>query len=161
MLLNTMKSSCKLASCQILYSHSKLWFHAIIVCKLKAPVPVPLLDLLLVISRVLLQEVDVVLCQGVRHSLSSLLVLPPFPWSTTNGGDTISWQQVINISHLALMWTLWAFLQWKCYTVEWSLSQGIIWNRMKGHFSGTIQFGTFRLAVRPSHTETQSASSWY
>ena len=52
--------------------------------------PVPLLDLLLVISRVLLQEVDVVLCQGVRHSLSSLLVLPPFPWRTTNGGDTIS-----------------------------------------------------------------------
>ena len=41
--------------------------------------PVPLLDLLLVVSGVLLQKIDVVLGQGVGHFLAPLLVLPPFP----------------------------------------------------------------------------------
>ena len=44
--------------------------------------PVPLLDLLLVVSGVLLQKIDVVLGQGVRHFLAPLLVFPPLPWNT-------------------------------------------------------------------------------
>ena len=41
--------------------------------------PVPLLDLLLIIASVLLQELDVILGQGVRHLLALLLVFPPLP----------------------------------------------------------------------------------
>ena len=44
--------------------------------------PVPLLDLLLVISRVLLQKIYVVLGEGVVHPLALLLVLPPLPCTT-------------------------------------------------------------------------------
>ena len=68
---------------------TKLKGSAALLC-IVSMLPVPLLDLLLVVSGVLLQKIDVVLGQGVGHFLAPLLVLPPFPWRTTNGGDTIS-----------------------------------------------------------------------
>ena len=78
--LSTSVARCEIIRTQGLFACNN--FPPLLTTAFHSYEPVPLLDLLLVISRVLLQKIYVVLGEGVVHPLALLLVLPPLPCTT-------------------------------------------------------------------------------